>query len=144
MLPWLVLDCVFLWGTTYEGYFKNIHSLLLRPVIMFQILMSQIHTLMLEQCQGNAQTSVLVTVVNSRRCYVLGKPIFVFTSQASTTMLKRLFLVLQYQAKAYFSAVRKTLCLCFVECQIKLMVSSGLNMCDFDLCLNLTTFISKA
>lgn len=62
---------------------------------MFQILVCQMNALMLEQCQGKAPTSVLVTGINSRRCYVLGKPIFVFINQASTTMLKSLFLMLQ-------------------------------------------------
>lgn len=58
-------------------------------------------------------------------------------------MPERLCLVLQDQGKANLSAVSKILCLCFVECQTRLMVSSGLKTCDFALCLNLATFISK-
>lgn len=70
LVPWLVLDCVFLWGPTCEGYLKNIHSLLVRPVVMFQIFVCQINTLMLEQCQEIAQTTVLVTSINSRKGYL--------------------------------------------------------------------------
>jgi len=74
-------------------------------------------------------------------CY--GKPIFVFTSQTSTDMLERLFLVSQNQGNANLSTVGKILCLCLVECQSRLMVSSGLKMCDFTVCINLATFFQK-
>lgn len=40
---------------------------------MFQILVHQINAHLLDQCQENAQTSVLVIAMNSRRCYLLGK-----------------------------------------------------------------------
>lgn len=73
-----------------------------------------------------------------------GKLIFVFSSQTSTGTPERLFLVLQYQGNANISVVSKILSLYFVECQTRLTVSSHLKTCDFALCLNLETFISKA
>lgn len=55
---------------------SKIFTVLVRPVVMFQILVCQINALMLEQCQEIAQTTVLVTSINSRKGYVLRKANF--------------------------------------------------------------------